>query len=261
MTDIGLDDGAGLREPSDSRCLLEVIDIYKSFGKREVLQGVSLNVRRGEIVGLFGRDGAGKTVTFYCILGLLKCDRGRIVMGGKEISGLPFYRRAVLGLGYLPEQPSIYRGLTVAQNISTVLEIVEPDQVARSSRLEELLREMRIDHLRDTRATLLSGGERRRCEVARALALDPAFIVLDEPFAGIDPLTVASIKALILDIKQRGIGVLLTDQNVPEMVEVIDRAYLIDEGRTVFSGTPAEMMTDLTVLREYLGERFSRPKH
>lgn len=240
---------------------LEVVDIYKSFGNRQVLEGVSLGVDQGEIVGLFGRDGAGKTVTFYCILGLLKCDRGRIMLGGEDISRLPFYRRAVLGLGYLPEQPSIYRGLSVAQNISTVLEIVEPDPVARSRRLEELLGDMRIEHLRDTRATLLSGGERRRCEVARALALDPAFIVLDEPFAGIDPLTVANIKELILDIKQRGIGVLLTDQNVPEMLEVIDRAYLIDEGRTVFSGTPGEMLSDLTVLREYLGDRFAKPRH
>lgn len=232
---------------------LEVVDVHKSFGERSVLNGLSLTIDQGEVVGLFGRDGAGKTVTFYCVLGLSQCDSGRIVLRGQDISRLPFYRRAVLGLGYLPEQPSIYRGLTVAQNVLTVLEIVEPDATARQARLDELLQELRIDHLRHARATSLSGGERRRCEVARALALDPTFMLLDEPFAGIDPLTVANIKQLILEIKQRGIGVLLTDQNVPEMLEVIDRAYLLDEGVTVFSGTPAEMLHDQQVLERYLG--------
>lgn len=243
-----------LAASTSDKTRLEVVEISKKFGRRPVLSGVSLTVNQGEVVGLFGRDGAGKTVTFYCVLGLVKFDAGRIMLGDRDISRLPFYRRAVLGLGYLPEQPSIFRGLTVAQNISTVLEIVEPDRDARQQRLEDLLADMRIEHLRDAKATSLSGGERRRCEVARALALDPAFILLDEPFAGIDPLTVANIKGLILDIRQRGIGVLLTDQNVPEMLDVIDRAYLLDEGRTVFAGTAQEMVADPEVHARYLGD-------
>ncbi|NVE96024.1 LPS export ABC transporter ATP-binding protein [Altererythrobacter lutimaris] len=241
--------------------VLEVVEIYKAFGRREVLEGVSLRVEQGQVVGLFGRDGAGKTVTFYCILGLVKCDAGRITLNGHDISRIPFYRRALLGLGYLPEQPSIFRGLTVAGNIRSMLEVVEPNVSARDQRLEELLSDLRIEHLRDAPATSLSGGERRRCEVARALALDPAFILLDEPFAGIDPLTIASIKEMILDFKRRGIGVLITDQNVPEMVEVIDCAYLLDEGSTVFSGSPEQLLHDETVIARYLGRDALSDKH
>ncbi|MDJ0977560.1 MAG: LPS export ABC transporter ATP-binding protein [Erythrobacter sp.] len=237
------------------RDVLEVIEIHKSFRRREVLKGVSLRVPQGEVVGLFGRDGAGKTVTFYCILGLIKCDAGRIMLGNRDISRIPFYRRALLGLGYLPEQPSIFRGLTVAGNIRAMLEIVEPDPQAQNQRLEELLDDLRIGHLRDARATSLSGGERRRCEVARALALDPTFILLDEPFAGIDPLTIASIKEMILDFKERGIGVLITDQNVPEMLEIIDRAYLLDDGVMVFSGSPQQLLQDQDVIARYLGQQ------
>ncbi|KLI62920.1 LPS export ABC transporter ATP-binding protein [Aurantiacibacter marinus] len=233
--------------------LLEVVDIRKAFGPRDVLSGVSLSVSSQEVVGLFGRDGAGKSVTFYCILGLLSCDAGRIVLAGTDISGLPFYRRAALGLGYLPEQPSIFRGLSVEDNILAMLEIVEPDRNSRLERLEDLLDDLRIAHLRKAKATSLSGGERRRCEVARAMALDPLFVLLDEPFAGIDPLTIASIKSLIGDFRRRGIGVLITDQNVPEMLDVIDRAYLIDEGTTVFCGTPEEMLDDPVVISRYLG--------
>lgn len=232
---------------------LEVVEIHKAFGAREVLRGVSLKVQKGQVVGLFGRDGAGKTVTFYCILGLTKFDAGRIMLGERDISQIPFYRRALLGLGYLPEQPSIFRGLTVAGNIRAMLEIVEPDKSVQDRRLEELLADLRIEHLRDATATSLSGGERRRCEVARALALNPAFILLDEPFAGIDPLTIASIKEMILDFKRRGIGVLITDQNVPEMLAVIDNAYLIDEGVTVFSGSPDQLLHDENVISRYLG--------
>lgn len=235
---------------------LDVVDIHKSFRERQVLRGVSFTMKGGEVVGLFGRDGAGKTVTFYCILGLVKCDSGRIMLDGVDISKLPFYRRAVLGLGYLPEQPSIFRGLSVAQNIEAVLEVVEPNADARRVQLDQLLEDLRITHLRDARATSLSGGERRRCEVARALALDPAFILLDEPFAGIDPLTVANIKNLILSIKDRGIGVLLTDQNVPEMLEVIDRASLLDGGVLTFSGTPGEMIRDPGVVKAFLGHEY-----
>lgn len=232
---------------------LEVVDIRKSFGARQVLQGVSLCVSTGEIVGLFGRDGAGKSVTFYCILGLTSCDGGRILLDGADISALPFYRRAVLGLGYLPEQPSIFRGLGVEANILAMLELVEPDQERRERRLEELLCDLNIAHLRGAKATSLSGGERRRCEVARAMALNPVVVLLDEPFAGIDPLTIASIKDMIGDLKRRGIGVLITDQNVPEMVDLIDRAYLIHEGATVCSGSPHELLHDPLAIELYFG--------
>lgn len=232
---------------------LEVIDLHKSFRKQPALSGLSLSVRQGEIVGLFGRDGAGKTVAFYCILGLLKPDSGRIMLRGKDISRLPFYRRAILGLGYLPEQPSVFRGMTVEQNVMAMLEIEEPDRDIRQQRLDELLRDLNIAHLRGARATSLSGGERRRCEVARALALDPVIMVLDEPFAGIDPLTIASIKQLILEMKRRGIGILLTDQNVPEMLQLIDRACVIDQGTVIFEGTPDQMLHDPFVIQSYLG--------
>lgn len=232
---------------------LEVVDLFKSFRKQPVLNGLSLTVKQGEIVGLFGRDGAGKSVSFYCILGLLKPDSGRTMLRDEDISQLPFYRRAMLGLGYLPQDPSIFRGLTVAQNISAMLEIAEPDRQIRQLRLQRLLADLSIAHLRDARATSLSGGERRRCEVARALALDPAIMLLDEPFAGIDPLTIANIKDLIREMKRRGIGVLLTDQNVPEMLEVIDRAYVIDQGAVVFSGQPDEMLHDPWVIHNFLG--------
>ncbi|MEL6877228.1 MAG: LPS export ABC transporter ATP-binding protein [Pseudomonadota bacterium] len=234
---------------------LEVIDIYKSFGPRTVLNGLSLRITTGEIVGLFGRDGAGKTIAFYCILGLMKPSSGRIMWGGDDITRLPFYRRAILGLGYLPEQTSIFRGLTVAQNIEVMLETVEPDPASRKERLDQLLTDLRINHLRDASAKSLSGGERRRCEVARALALEPAIMILDEPFAGIDPLTIASIKEMIMAMKERGIGVLLTDQNVPEMMDVIERAYVIDEGATIFDGTPSAMLHNDIVISHYLGNR------
>lgn len=252
--DIKKDTSATRSDLAPASKTLEIIEIHKSFGKREVLKGVSFKVCQGQVVGLFGRDGAGKTVTFYCILGLTKCDAGRIMLGDQDISRLPFYRRALLGLGYLPEQPSIFRGLTVAGNIRAMLEIVEPDVAIQEQRLEELLADLRIGHLRDAPATSLSGGERRRCEVARALALDPAFILLDEPFAGIDPLTVASIKEMIRDFRRRGIGVLITDQSVPEMVDVIDCAYLLDEGITVFSGSPDQLLHDDLVIARYLGQ-------
>lgn len=241
-------------EPDDDPTALQVVEIHKSFGKREVLKGLSLTVRQGEVMGLFGRDGAGKTTSFYCILGLIKPDRGRIMLGDIDITRLPFYRRATLGLGYLPEQPSIFRGLSVAQNISAMLEIVEPDPEMRTERLEELLESLHIARLRDASANSLSGGERRRCEVARALALDPKIMVLDEPFAGIDPLTIASIKEMIGEMKRRNIGILLTDQNVPEMRSVIDRACVIHEGELIFEGSPQAMMHDRAVIDRYLGK-------
>lgn len=236
-----------------SSTLLEVVDIFKVLGKRSVLNGLSLSVRDGEILGLFGPDGAGKTVCLQCILGLMKADRGRVVLQGQDVTRLPFYRRALLGMGYLPQQPSIFRGLTVAQNIMAMVETVEPDRPARANRLDRLLADLGIAHLRDTRATALSGGERRRCEIARSLALEPVIMLLDEPFAGIDPLTIESIKHLILDMKRRGIAVMLTDQNVDVMLELIDRACVIDEGKPIFEGTPQEMLESPIVADHYLG--------
>lgn len=233
--------------------LLEVVDIYKILGRRSVLNGLSLSVCEGEILGLFGPDGAGKTVSLQCMLGLMKADRGRVVLHGRDVTRLPFYRRALLGMGYLPQQPSIFRGLTVAQNVMAMIETVEPDPRLRAKRLECLLADLGIAHLRDTRATALSGGERRRCEIARSLALEPAIMLLDEPFAGIDPLTIESIKHLILAMKKRGIAVLLTDQNVDVMMELIDRACVIDEGRSIFEGSPEEMLHNPMVIEHYLG--------
>ncbi|QIG55170.1 LPS export ABC transporter ATP-binding protein [Altererythrobacter sp. BO-6] len=233
---------------------LEAIELRKNFGKRPVLDGVSLTIEQGEVVGLFGPDGAGKTTTFYCLLGLLRPDMGRVTLDGQDVSRLPFYRRAVLGLAYLPEQPSIFRGLTVEQNIRSMLEVVEPVRELREERLEDLLDALDLVRLRDAAATSLSGGERRRCEVARALALDPKIILLDEPFAGIDPLTIASIKEMIGEMRSRNIGILLTDQNVPEMLGVIERAYVMDGGRIIFSGTPEEMLREPLVIDHYLGQ-------
>lgn len=237
-----------------TRVRLEAIELRKNFGKRPVLDGVSLAIEQGEVVGLFGPDGAGKTTTFYCLLGLLRPDMGRVTLDGQDVSRLPFYRRAVLGLAYLPEQPSIFRGLSVEQNIRSMLEVVEPVRELREERLEDLLDALDLVRLRDAAATSLSGGERRRCEVARALALDPKIILLDEPFAGIDPLTIASIREMIGEMRSRNIGILLTDQNVPEMLGVIERAYVMDEGRIIFSGTPEEMLREPLVIDHYLGQ-------
>ncbi|HSM53534.1 MAG TPA: LPS export ABC transporter ATP-binding protein [Erythrobacter sp.] len=234
---------------------LEAVELRKRFGARPVLDGVSLSIDQGEVVGLFGPDGAGKTTTFYCLLGLVKPDMGRVVLDGEDVTRLPFYRRAVLGLAYLPEQPSIFRGLTVEQNISAMLEVVEPSPELRDERLEELLEALDLVRLRDSPANSLSGGERRRCEVARALALDPRIVLLDEPFAGIDPLTIASIKQMIAEMRSRNIGILLTDQNVPEMLDVIDRAYVMAEGRVIFSGDPQEMLHNPDVIARYLGHK------
>ncbi|MEE1876134.1 LPS export ABC transporter ATP-binding protein [Altererythrobacter litoralis] len=234
---------------------MEAVELRKRFGARPVLDGVSLSIDQGEVVGLFGPDGAGKTTTFYCLLGLVRPDMGRVVLDGEDVTRLPFYRRAVLGLAYLPEQPSIFRGLTVEQNISAMLEVVEPSPELRDERLEELLEALDLVRLRDSPANSLSGGERRRCEVARALALDPRIVLLDEPFAGIDPLTIASIKQMIADMRGRNIGILLTDQNVPEMLDVIDRAYVMAEGRVIFSGDSQEMLHNPDVISRYLGHK------
>ena len=236
---------------------LSVVSIAKSYDKRAVLSDVSLSVGRGEVVGLLGPNGAGKTTCFYSIMGLVNPDSGRILLDGDDITGLPMYRRAILGLGYLPQETSIFRGLTVEQNIVAVLELSEPDKAERSARLEFLLDEFGLTKLRKAPAMALSGGERRRCEIARALAATPSIMLLDEPFAGIDPLSIADIRDLVKDLKQRRIGVLITDHNVRETLDIVDRACIIYDGRVLFSGSPQELVADANVRRLYLGEGFS----
>jgi lipopolysaccharide export system ATP-binding protein len=235
---------------------LSVISIAKSYDKKAVLQGVSLGVERGEVVGLLGPNGAGKTTCFYSVMGLVKPDSGRILLDGADITGLPMYRRAILGLGYLPQETSIFRGLSVSQNIMAVLEVTEPNKRAREARLNQLLSEFHIDHLRDAPAMALSGGERRRCEIARALAAEPSIMLLDEPFAGIDPISIADIRGLVLDLKKRDIGVLITDHNVRETLDIVDRACIIYDGQVLFAGTPEALVADEKVRRFYLGESF-----
>lgn len=236
---------------------LSVVSIAKSYDKRTVLSDVSLSVGRGEVVGLLGPNGAGKTTCFYSIMGLVKPDSGRIMLDGADITGLPMYRRAILGLGYLPQETSIFRGLTVEQNISSVLELAEPDKAQRAERLEFLLDEFGLTKLRSAAAMALSGGERRRCEIARALAATPSIMLLDEPFAGIDPISIADIRDLVKDLKQRQIGVLITDHNVRETLDIVDRACIIYDGRVLFAGSPQELIADENVRRLYLGEGFS----
>ena len=236
---------------------LNVVSIAKSYDRRVVLSDVSLSVGRGEVLGLLGPNGAGKTTCFYSIMGLVKPDSGRVLLDGVEITGLPMYRRAVLGLGYLPQETSIFRGMTVAQNIMSVLELAVPDKGERAARLDQLLNEFSLTALRDSLATALSGGERRRCEIARALAADPAIMLLDEPFAGIDPISISDIRDLIIQLKQRGIGVLITDHNVRETLDIVDRACIIYDGRVLFAGSPQALVADENVRRLYLGESFS----
>ena len=236
---------------------LEVVSIAKSYDKRSILSDVSLSVARGEVVGLLGPNGAGKTTCFYSVMGLVKPDAGRILLDGEDITKLPMYRRAILGLGYLPQETSIFRGLTVEQNIGAVLELAVPDKAARRERLEFLLDEFGLTKLRKSAAMALSGGERRRCEIARALAANPSIILLDEPFAGIDPLSISDIRDLVKDLKQRSIGVLITDHNVRETLDIVDRACIIYDGRVLFAGSPQELVADENVRRLYLGESFS----
>lgn len=256
MNDMALID----RNPHHDAALgagLAVVSIAKSYERRSVLSDVSLTVGHGEVVGLLGPNGAGKTTCFYSIMGLVKPDSGRILLDGADITGLPMYRRAILGLGYLPQETSIFRGLSVGQNIGAVLELAEPDKEKRAARLEFLLAEFGLTALRDSSAMALSGGERRRCEIARALAADPSIILLDEPFAGIDPLSIADIRELVKDLKQRGIGVLITDHNVRETLDIVDRACIIYDGRVLFAGSPEDLVADENVRRLYLGEGFS----
>ena len=231
--------------------------VGKVYKKRPVVRNVSISVRRGEAVGLLGPNGAGKTTTFYMIVGLVKPDTGNITLDGTDITGLPMYRRARLGIGYLPQEASVFRGLNVEQNIRAALEVVEPLSDRRDMLVDELLSEFGIAHLRRTPALALSGGERRRVEIARALATQPNYILLDEPLAGIDPIAVGEIRDLVSHLKHRGIGVLITDHNVRETLEIIDRAYILHDGQVLMEGTPADVVAHEDVRRVYLGDRFS----
>jgi lipopolysaccharide export system ATP-binding protein len=236
---------------------LMVQGLGKTFKGRPVLRDVSLSVKRGEAVGLLGPNGAGKTTSFYCVTGLISPDRGKIYLDGQDITLLPMYRRARLGIGYLPQEASIFRGMTVEGNIRAVAEVVEPDKAAQNALVDALLREFSIDHLRRSPALALSGGERRRCEIARALASRPSFILLDEPLAGIDPIAVGEIREMVSHLKDRGLGVLITDHNVRETLDIIDRAYILHEGSVLMEGRPSEIVAHEGVRRVYLGERFS----
>ena len=254
-----MNEAATIRQPVDQAIAagLGVRSIAKSYDRRAVLHDVSLDVHRGEVVGLLGPNGAGKTTCFYSVMGLVKPDSGRIFLDGEDITGLPMYRRAILGLGYLPQETSIFRGLTVEENIMAVLEVAEPERQARHSRLERLLGEFGLTRLRHSAAMSLSGGERRRCEIARALAADPSIMLLDEPFAGIDPISIADIRDLVKELKQRDIGVLITDHNVRETLDIVDRACIIYDGQVLFQGTPEALVADQEVRRLYLGESFA----
>lgn len=246
-----------VREVDLQNAGLIVRGIGKVFRKRPVVRNVSLTLRRGEAIGLLGPNGAGKTTTFYMIVGLIQPDTGTIMLDGADISMLPMYRRARLGIGYLPQEASVFRGLTVEQNIAAAIEVVEYDRDRRAALLDELLAEFGISHLRRTPSLALSGGERRRVEIARALATGPRYILLDEPLAGIDPIAVGEIRDLVAHLKDRGLGVIITDHNVRETLEIIDRAYILHEGQVLMEGEPDAVVADHDVRRVYLGERFS----
>ncbi len=235
---------------------LEARGLCKSYRRRRAVDEVSLHARDAEVVGLLGPNGAGKTTCFYLLAGLMACDRGRVELDGRDVTGLPMSRRARLGIGYLPQEPSVFRRLSVADNIRGVLEQRPLERAAREARLEQLLAEFSIAPLRGSRGYALSGGERRRVEIARALAGDPAFLLLDEPFAGIDPLHVADIKAIIGRLRARGLGVIITDHNVRETLSVCDRAYILSDGRVIAEGAPAAILADPQVRATYLGEDF-----
>lgn len=237
--------------------VLEIFNIGKKYKNRTVLKNVSLHVKQGEAVGLLGPNGAGKTTCFYCVMGLIAPDYGDVHLGGRDITDMPMYQRARLGIGYLPQEMSVFRTLSVEDNIMAILELVEKDNHKRKVKLEELLTEFSISHLRKSPAISLSGGERRRLEIARALASNPDFILLDEPLAGIDPIAVGEIRSLVSQLKNRGLGVLITDHNVRETLDIIDRAYIIHGGSVLMEGTPEEIVKNKEVRKVYLGENFS----
>lgn len=235
---------------------LKVRNLRKGYRKRTVIRDVSLDLERGEVVALLGPNGSGKTTCFYSIAGLVMPEAGEVTVDGRNITLLPMYRRAKMGIGYLPQEASIFRGLSVEDNILAILEVSESDPIIRKEKLEDLLSEFSISHLRRAPALSLSGGERRRVEIARCLASDPSYVLLDEPFAGVDPIAVAEIRGLVSDLKTRGIGVLITDHNVQETLGIIDRAYILHDGQVLMSGTTEEIVADETVRRVYLGDNF-----
>lgn len=235
---------------------LRIKHLRKSYKKKTVIRDFSMELDRGEVVALLGPNGSGKTTTFYSVAGLVMPEGGSVHVDGKDVTALPMYRRAQLGIGYLPQEMSIFRGLSVQDNISAILDIAVSDRRKRRERLEALLTEFNIEHLRRAPALALSGGERRRVEIARCLAADPKYLLLDEPFAGVDPISVGDIRHLVADLKNRGIGVLITDHNVRETLEIVDRAYILHEGRVLMSGTPEEVVQNDNVRRVYLGDNF-----
>jgi lipopolysaccharide export system ATP-binding protein len=235
---------------------LVIKGLRKSYKKRVIIRDVSMDLRRGEVVALLGPNGSGKTTSFYAIAGLVNPDGGQVKIDGTDVTSLPMYRRARMGIGYLPQEMSIFRGLSVEDNIAAILDVSEKDPHTRRERLEELLGEFSIEHLRRTPAIALSGGERRRVEIARALAANPKYLLLDEPFAGVDPISVDDIRNLVKALKDRGLGVLITDHNVRETLEIVDRAYILHDGKVLMSGTPQDVVENENVRRVYLGENF-----
>ncbi|MET4102917.1 lipopolysaccharide export system ATP-binding protein [Roseovarius sp. MBR-78] len=235
---------------------LRVEKLRKSYSKKLVIRDVSLSLDQGEVVALLGPNGSGKTTTFYAIAGLIHTEGGHIYIDERDVTSLPMYRRAKLGIGYLPQEMSIFRGLSAEDNIMAILEISEPSRARRRERLEQLLSEFSIEHLRRAPALALSGGERRRVEIARCLAANPRYLLLDEPFAGVDPISVGDIRHLVADLKKRGIGVLITDHNVRETLEIVDRAYILHDGRVLMSGSPRDVVENENVRRVYLGDSF-----
>jgi len=235
---------------------LRIVNLRKSYRKKLVLRDVSLDLGRGEVVALLGPNGCGKTTVFYSIAGLVTPEGGKVVIDGRDVTKFPMYRRARLGIGYLPQEMSIFRGMTVEDNIMSILEIAVPEKRKRREKLEELLSEFSIEHLRRASALALSGGERRRVEIARCLAAGPRYVLLDEPFAGVDPIAVGEIRHLVADLKKRGIGVLITDHNVQETLQIVDRAYILHDGKVLMSGTTEEVIKDENVRRVYLGNSF-----
>ncbi len=241
---------------TDGQAGLEVIGLRKSYRKKLVIRDVSLKLGRGEVVALLGPNGSGKTTCFYSIAGLVTPEGGQVIIDGRDVTALPMYRRAHLGIGYLPQEMSIFRGMSVEDNIMAILEIALPDRHKRREKLETLLAEFSIEHIRRASALALSGGERRRVEIARCLAAGPKYVLLDEPFAGVDPIAVGEIRQLVAELKTRGIGVLITDHNVQETLQIVDRAYILHDGKVLMNGTTQEVIADENVRRVYLGDSF-----
>ena len=256
MTEFYSITGSGNKIVNDDQNGLVIQDLRKSYRKRPILRDVSLRLKRGEVIALLGPNGTGKTTCFYTIAGLTPPDSGKVIIDNRDVTNFPMYRRALLGLGYLPQESSIFRGLTVEQNILAVLEISVSNRQERMRKLDLLLGEFSITHLRQAPAVTLSGGERRRVEIARCLASQPKYILLDEPFAGVDPIAVGEIRKLVAQLKKRGVGVLITDHNVRETLEIVDRAYILHEGSVIMKGTPEQVVNNKSVRKVYLGDKF-----